>query len=337
MSRSALALLVLISGVGRPVPGLVMALRTGLPPAAHATTAPSGPLGTAGGSQKVEAQCGVVMMASGQGYAATAMRVANRTSRLSARKGWCPLDSELDHVPVTLFTDIDPLTLQRYVDFEVAKVGKAVGTSNLRIRPIRELPPWEGPMSNKRLKGHLGNWMLRWYHAQIILAAPYTMVTYLDVDALPCTAHGITRLMEKLISQHAFFGAPMVIDFLKCQSSAGDCAVPHPGGINAQELRDWTSFTERNSGVMVMDMRQARPIAKDFASAIVRHAGNVSGDQFALREALFIHRHDVPQLTFNDSEVCRYRRPSEIRCETEAKTGCAIHHLPQMGSLQIMR
>jgi len=84
-------------------------------------------------------------------------------------------------------------------------------------------------------------------------------------------------------------------------------------------------------------MLRARPIVEDFASGITSYAGSVSGDQFALREALFKHRQDVPQVTFDDTEVCRYRPAWKMPCETtRASGGCAVHHMPRMGSLKFV-
>lgn len=283
------------------------------------------------------ARCGVVMMALGQDYVALATAIANRTTQLSAVKGWCSLDPDLDHVPVTLFTDLNPTTLWREVNLLRVQSPKAVGASALSIRHISELPPWAGPTGSAGLQEHLGSWRMRWYHAQTILAVPYRIVIYLDVDAIPCTSHGVTRLIEKVRQRHASFGAPMVHESVKCGTSAGDCSSPHPEGLGDDELAEWASFTERNSGVMVLDMLTARPVVEDFARGIVRNAGNVSGDQFALREALFMHRRDVRQVTFTDDEVCRYKSPWQAPCESDTSTGCAIHHLPRMGSLKIIR
>jgi len=52
------------------------------------------------------AKCGVLMMAFGGSYGDIARRVAARTATLSVAKGWCPLDPELDHIPVTIFADL---------------------------------------------------------------------------------------------------------------------------------------------------------------------------------------------------------------------------------------
>jgi len=289
-------------------------------------------------SERLAAQCGVVMMSFGENYTRIAMKAASRTRGLQADKGWCPLDPELDHVPVTLFTDA-PMGAAGQDSWQngstsATMLERSESFNGVVVRSVEELAPWAGPNTSGALNLQLGTWRTRWYHAQVLLRAPYALALYLDVDALPCSAHGLSRLLRKLTDAGAYVGAPMVAAFLRCQMTHGDCRSPHPAGLGPRELEEWGNFTERNSGVVAVDLRHGRPVVEEFASAIQRAAASqVSGDQYPLREALFKFRHSVPQVTYDDREVCRYVRPRFAECETREAAGCAVHHMHRMGSL----
>merc|ERR1719375_2506928 len=111
------------------------------------------------------------------------MKAATHIGSLSAARGWCPIDNQLDHIPVTLFTD-----------------SLTKSNSFVNVRPEKDLAPWI-PMGagSKSLKGNLGTWEARWYHAQSILSSPYHLTLYLDVDAVPCSAQGISNILWKLV------------------------------------------------------------------------------------------------------------------------------------------
>jgi len=171
------------------------------------------------------------------------------------------------------------------------------------------------------------------------------LTLYLDVDAVPCSARGVTTLVRRLFDSGAAVANP-VIDgkHVQCQASRSNCSHPHPLGLSTGELEEWRNFGERNAGVMVVDMRKARQMIEDWAHNILETAGSgkVLGDQFALRMALFKHRHDVKQAVLPRQDVCRYRE-EEQQCATEDPSaslegtggGCLVHHGFDGRSLQL--
>jgi len=285
--------------------------------------------------------CGIVMMSFGRGYSEVAMKAAARTRGLKAQRGWCPLDPALDYIPVTLFTDMPKAT------FSHCRPGWPRGRphqpANVEVHPEEELGMWTGPPVGSKFDRlldsdshmrHLGSWKVRWYHAESILHSPYTMTMYLDVDAYPCSAESISQLMWALPKNGAAVGNP-AYKAVTCQASGGNCSDPHPPDLRPGEAAAWSRFHERNAGVLVADLRRARPLLEDFARGIRRTAGSgrVTGDQYALREALFKHRRGVPQMTFPEEDICRWKHSG--RCERKGRKGCAIHHFPGGESLRL--
>jgi len=273
------------------------------------------------------AACGVVMMAWGQSYSKLAATVASRTRRLPAHKGWCPLDPELDHIPVALFTDTPKQQL-------IPCMSQGVRLTEIDVHEEFELDAWMGVEGNDHLNHMLGTWKMRWYHAQSILQSPYKLSLYLDVDALPCSAHGISSLFHELVQEKALFGSTLVL-VKKCHMTNGNCTFPHPPDLEKQKALEWKNFTERNSGVLVVD-KKAKPILEEWGTVIKRMAGQVMGDQYALREALFKYRDTIPQHIYSDKKVCRYHNATLRECETddEPGLGCYVHHVAYKGSLQ---
>jgi len=275
------------------------------------------------------------MVAIGETYGLIGMKVAARTRSLPAAPGWCPLDPSLDHIPVTLFTDVPASALAQALqkDRPGAQVELArrafFGSSvaGVSVVPEARLSAWDGEQRRDGvLLRHLGGWKVRWLHVQAMLQSPYTMTLYLDVDALPCSSRGIARLFQRVANRGAAIGCPIVVAQQKCQSTQGDCHTPHPEMLTEHGLAEWANFTERNAGVVVFDMRMAKPILQEFARTVKRKAGSISGDQYGLREALFKHRH-IPQVLFGDTEVCRYSH--EHTCDS----GCHVEHECHMQSL----
>lgn len=271
-----------------------------------------------------KAPCGIVMTSSGLNYSELALRVATRSRSLNTMKGWCPLDHELDHIPVTLFTD-QPIG-------NVDRSGGSMHGVNVQELPHIDprLTPSDPSAAASGLKKNLGSWLTRWFHAKSILMSPYDLTLYVDVDALPCTGRGVAQLMYRVTSARAAVGAQLHTRS-PCAMTNNNCADPHPPNLKPAEMPEWTQFIERNGGVLVVDMRQGRPLVQDYADAIARMAGKVKGDQYALREALFNHRHQAPQVIFRDDEVCRYNK--NAKCGSDAGGGCAVHHFDKMQSL----
>jgi len=285
--------------------------------------------------------CGVVMVAIGEGYGKVGMKVAAHTRSLPVSLGWCPLDPALGHIPVTLYTDVPSEDLQLSLqeedpDAAVSLTRYAHGSTiaDVTVLPETALAPWDGTDDDGQLLRHLGGWRVRWLHVRAMLQSPYMMTLYLDVDALPCSSNGISRLLWAVVNKGAAIGTPSVVAAQRCQSTSGDCSDPYPAYVDElgqdaaeRELLEWEAFTERNAGVVVIDGRAAKPILEEFAAVVKDRAGTVKGDQYALREALFKYRKEIPQLLFHDTEVCRYSH--EHTCDT----GCQVEHECHMQSL----
>jgi len=303
-------------------------------------------------ASKPKAKCGVVMMAMGKEYSKIAYKVATRTRMMEVPKNWCPYDHKLNYIPVTLFSDLPvpnflqsaPATIKFRAEtnasvdntedldaLEVGNVNVDDVIDGVDVEPESSMKEWKGPKT-LNLARHLGSWKLRWYHVQSMLNSPYALTLYLDVDALPCTAKGISRLMHKITDSDAAVGTPIVADDRPCGSTNNDCVDPHPK-FNAdrnEDIHKWKRFHERNAGVMVIDMKKGRPILKEYAYQLQKMAGNIAGDQFALRVALFKNQ-NLTQVIFPNTEVCRYKPAGS--CETDEKAGCAIHHTCHFQSL----
>jgi len=247
---------------------------------------------------------------------------------------------ELDYIPVDLFTNITNFPHCTSEKLEAQVYSKATRryvhlrtACRVVLHPEEELEPWKGPDGGDGLqKKNLGSWRIRWYHAQVMINSPFELTVYLDVDAYPCSGGGISRLLWKLHNSNASFGSLVVSeDIGQCQSTSGDCTKPHPPGMRRSEAKAWQKFGERHAGVVVVNMRKCRLLMKSFARAIRRSAGTVTGDQYALREALFMMRKEVPQLVYKDDEVCRYDK--QAVCRLKGGGGCAVHHMTKQRSL----
>lgn len=261
-----------------------------------------------GGSRGRQAKhaCGIVMMSWGQSYTQTAIGEAARVRALPAEKGWCPLDPQLDHVPVALFTDVPEKDLE----------AQAHG---VEIHSEKELPAWTHEATQAPGTMRAGqSQKMKWYHPHVILKSPYTLTLYLDVDAQLCSAGGFTRLATRLLQQHAHVGALKVAKNEELYVNGDELP---PGFVNfGSEKKLWSSFHEYNSGVMMVDTRRAWPVLAGWARAIERTIHRTGRDQYGLREALFMNRRLVKHMSFDDAEVCRYVSNT---C-TDGK--CAVDH-----------
>mmetsp|Transcript_49099 Transcript_49099/g.110464 ORF Transcript_49099/g.110464 Transcript_49099/m.110464 type:complete len:442 (-) Transcript_49099:83-1408(-) len=201
--------------------------------------------------------------------------------------------------------------------------------SDLRVRPESDMQPWQG-IKDSQIQEHLGSWKVRWYHVQSMLESPYEMTMYMDIDAYACSAEGVGRLLKQVADNNAAVGSPMLPEKLKCKSSQGNCTYPHPQ-MSLAEVKEWTAFTERNAGVLVIDMRKGRPILESFGATLQAAAGKITGDQWAFRAALFKHR-NMRQVIFSNDDVCRYA-PAGSCNDQNSRLGCAVHHTCKMQSL----
>lgn len=250
-------------------------------------------------------------------------------------KGWCPENKTLEgsnSVHVTVYTD--------YEDLEEAKKDLKKGDHNFVIKhtsTFGENPIAHFDKMDKKLegfagfiKGKLGGVSGRWYHTKMLDNAPYPLVVYLDLDAVPCNAEGLMHLYGSIefadVGVSLAMGAGMVVH--------GDHRKLHPPGLTKDEVEEWSEFQERNAGVIALNRKfnTGRKIAFDWKKAFERHIETrapVKGDQPSFREALFMNRNNMREVLFRDDQVCRYGEAGSHvwPCRPIGFGGCWVNHL----------
>lgn len=260
------------------------------------------------------AECGVLMTSVGESANEVAAKVAPYIRKIPAQKGWCPLDPELDHIPVALFSDLCDTTQ----------------LEGVQCRPETDMEPFEGK-EGPLLQAGLGSWKIRWYHAQVLLKTPYTMSVYVDLDALPCSAEKLTEMMNTLLKEKAAIGMSVHDKHPCAMSHKQDCRNPHPSNLVSEaQIDEWANWTERNAGTIVLDKRVGMPYVEEFARVIKEKAGNplVQGDQYAFREATFKYRHQLKEYHYDDDVICRHG------ARKWCSEGCSVSHLIQYRALK---
>eukprot|EP00746_Dinoflagellata_sp_MGD_P146709 gnl/MRDRNA2_/MRDRNA2_79145_c0_seq1.p1 gnl/MRDRNA2_/MRDRNA2_79145_c0~~gnl/MRDRNA2_/MRDRNA2_79145_c0_seq1.p1 ORF type:complete len:346 (-),score=53.96 gnl/MRDRNA2_/MRDRNA2_79145_c0_seq1:420-1457(-) len=294
--------------------------------------------------------CGVVQYAFGaEHYLHIGLRAAQYIRALKVEKGWCSHDLDLDHIPVTLFTDVDASSHPSFEKTQTQGVNVVVlraptneikaaacgPSTGVECHPEDALPKY--PLTNGMAPSAGGNWKYRWYHAQVLLQSPYDLTFYLDADAVPCSGEGMTYLVKKIDTEHADVGA--MIHSGSCQMSPSKkCKGDAPEGADKKE---WAKFFERNAGVIAANMTKGskgRKIIEDFAQGILDFAGKAHGDQYAFRRSLFMHKDDSTQSIFHNDEVCRYQSETSRHVQHTGdmcEMGCkGISHQPSAKSIE---
>lgn len=272
--------------------------------------------------------CGLVLGAFGsEAYVSKGDKVIEYISKLNVSKGWCPEDLELATLPIAYFTDVKghrcPEGVQCFGE--------------------KDLAPWTLPVpsrSDSKISDHLGSWKYRFYHAQMLVSAPFDLALYLDIDAVPCSGEGISKMFKKMKNDNADVGSvihtnrpcamsleqeiPVSYSLAKLtksdETSILDCSMraKAPPGADSKE---WSMFPERNAGTILADLRKTRSLFVEFGKNVRLTAGHARGDQLAYRQTLFMHHHDFKEVVFSSKEVCRHNK---LTC----RDGCLVVHKP---------
>lgn len=285
------------------------------------------------------AACGVTLAAFGDlegKYVKAALANVLRLQAMKPSAGWCPLDKELAHVPITLFTDLpaDRLSeeLGQGADSSVSIVSNNT-FDTLSVDADRLPSGWWN-------EGHP---KYRWYHCQALVHAPHDLTLYLDSDATICTMDRFVNLFNKFATSDAdmafewnndadiIFGEEISKKGWYCTDH--DNTNPHPDEVQTEDdLQSWQKTMEPNAGVILYARKRpaARKVAAGWCAILEEsmRSGAVGArpcDQYALRASFWRHRQEFTPMALTDGigSVCRYSKNINLANNTMTRTGCS--------------
>jgi hypothetical protein len=292
----------------------------------------------ASSESKQKETCGITVAAFGKPdgkFMMAAVANALKIHEMKPGAGWCPLDPSLEHVPITLITDMTPNAL---VDHYGRGVENLTVMSNQTFDKI-------GVDINSLASGWWaeGDPIYRWYHCQTLLRSPYDLTLYLDADATVCSADKLVKLFKTFSNSGAdmafqnslsppmwFMGEP-IGEGKGFHCTEGDAENPRPAEVGTDaDMNSWVKTDEPNAGVMFFAKQHAaaQKVASDWCSAMEAtmrsKAEPMPCDQYALRVAFWKNRQDFKALTFGPDadEICRYGERHFSGCDR----GCDIVH-----------
>jgi hypothetical protein len=282
--------------------------------------------------------CGVTIASFGdpRGKFVTAA-VANvlRIQSMKPGAGWCPLDHSLEHVPVTLITDLPQHVLVDYFGHEMENIALMSNQTFDKVGVDTDSlsPGWWIE----------GNPIYRWYHCQGLLRSPYDLTLYLDSDATVCGADKFVKLFKAFFDSGAdmafqnslsppmwFFGKPLG-EAAGFHCTHGDATNPHPAEVASDaDIDSWQRTNEPNAGVIFFSKQRdvARKVASEWCSVLESTMRSkdeaMPCDQYALRVSFWKNRKDFKSLIFDADadEICRYGDRHFSGCDR----GCDIVH-----------
>jgi hypothetical protein len=251
--------------------------------------------------------CGIVLNAYGAGYADRALVTASYIRRLVLPQGWCGEIQTDTYVPITIFTDANilPATI---AGIEFVFLPAVAAELAMKSFPEMEENFHETPM-------------LWWKRIVALANSPYELTIALDLDSLPRTGEALADAFGQLRTADLFtVEAPSPYG-----GSFNNPSTPAPPWLTEAEAADWSSFPERNLGLVGWNLASetTRSLVLLFARAFVREIDSgaaVHGDQTAFREALFLHEHVYA------SGLYEHRCEPKTCCRHDVTTACAWVH-----------